>query len=168
MFVFTFAVGFMPLLIAAKLEYMNRITLIGAGLLIGTALGVIIPEGTVIIVKSSEAVERVVAVCLISGFTMMLLVEYTTSLFTHDSKDIHSKNRNTMVGILIHSMADGIALASVAFSDHKSLEIIVFLAIIIHKLPAAFGLSCFLIGNGENRSRIRRFQFLFSISAVRS
>lgn len=165
MTVFTFATSLLPFVVAAKSDYMNKITLTGAGLLIGTALGVIIPEGTVIIVKSSEAVELIVAVCLISGFSLMLLVEHVSSLLTHNISQ--SKNRNTMVGILIHSMADGVALASVAFSDHATLEIIVFLAIILHKLPAAFGLSCFLIGNGESRSQIKRFQLLFSISAVR-
>lgn len=164
MCVLTFVVGILPLAVTVKMEYMNKITIVGAGLLIGTALGVIIPEGTVVIVKSSDAVEKVVAVCLISGFTMMLVVEYITALFSH--QDTHAKNRNTMIGVLIHSMADGVALASVSMSDHSTLEIIVFLAIIIHKLPAAFGISCFLLGNGENRSRIKRFQMLFSISAV--
>jgi zinc transporter 9 len=164
MTVCTFATSLLPFFIAAKSDYMNKITLTGAGLLIGTALGVIIPEGTVLIVKSSESVERIVALCLISGFSMMLLVEHITCLL---SKNVSlSKNRNTMVGVLIHSMADGVALATVSFSQHASLEMIVFLAIIIHKLPAAFGLSCFLIGNGESRSQIKRFQLLFSISAV--
>lgn len=180
----TFAVGIIPIFINVRAEYMDRITVFGAGLLIGTALGVIVPEGTIVILKSLHGsqhlvAERVVALCLISGFTGMMVIEYFTSIFTHKRSQVtvannlatttakNSKNTNAMIGILIHSMADGVALASVAMSDHATLEIIVFLAIIIHKLPSAFGISCFLMGNGESMVRIKRFQMLFSISAVR-
>lgn len=178
----TFAVGIIPLFINVKAEYMSRITVFGAGLLIGTALGVIVPEGTIVILKSIDEqhslAERIVAICLISGFTGMMVIEYLTTCFTKRNSQVTSlnnqgtitakndKNTSTMIGILIHSLADGVALASVAMSDHATLEIIIFLAIIIHKLPAAFGLSCFLMGNGESMQRIKRFQILFAVSAV--
>ena len=179
----SFGCGMIPLFLHVKQESMNTITLFGAGLLLGTALGVIIPEGTILIIRSNEIdvqVGKVAALCLITGFCLMLMIEQISNIFTHQThsvvavsamsstRDIASSNNNssTMIGILIHSLADGVAFASVSISDHVTLETIVFLAIILHKSPAAFGLSCFLIGNGESRKNVRRFQMLFSLSAV--
>jgi zinc transporter 9 len=183
MIVASFLCGMLPLLIILKKDSMNSITLFGAGLLLGTALGVIIPEGTLMILESSAAdvqVEKVVAICLISGFCGMLIIEQISLFFmnkTHkivgiptisctESTSSLKNNYSTMMGILIHSLADGVAFASVSISDQKTLETIVFLAIIIHKCPAAFGISCFLLGNGESRKNVKRFQLLFSLSAV--
>ncbi|CAF4687034.1 unnamed protein product, partial [Rotaria socialis] len=44
-------------------------------------------------------------------------------------------------------------------------ELIVFLAIILHKAPAAFGLVSFLISDGVDRKRIRRHLLIFSLAA---
>ncbi|VDP10692.1 unnamed protein product [Soboliphyme baturini] len=44
-------------------------------------------------------------------------------------------------------------------------SIIVFLAIMLHKGPAAFGLVSFLLHECIDKSRIRRYLLLFSLSA---
>jgi zinc transporter 9 len=42
---------------------------------------------------------------------------------------------------------------------------IVFLAIMLHKAPAAFGLVTFLMHEGLDRTRLRRHLIAFSLSA---
>jgi len=42
---------------------------------------------------------------------------------------------------------------------------VVFLAIIIHKAPAAFGLTSVLLGDGWSRSKIRQALIAFSLAA---
>lgn len=49
------------------------------------------------------------------------------------------------------SIADGIALGAAATTSHADVEIIVFLAIMLHKAPAAFGLVTFLMHKGIER-----------------
>merc|ERR1711874_670895 len=44
-------------------------------------------------------------------------------------------------------------------------EIIVFLAIMLHKAPASFGLVTFLLHEGLERNRIRRHLLVFSLAA---
>ncbi|KAK4475425.1 hypothetical protein MN116_002480 [Schistosoma mekongi] len=67
-------------------------------------------------------------------------------------------------GLIIHSLADGLAVGSAFALNQLQLELILFLAIILHKIPAAFGLSCFLLHEGFTRDRIRLHMIAFSFS----
>lgn len=55
------------------------------------------------------------------------------------------------VGLVVHAAADGIALGAAATTNHRDVEIIVFLAIMLHKAPASFGLVTFLMHEGIQR-----------------
>ena len=52
---------------------------------------------------------------------------------------------------MVVSTADGIALGAAATTSHADVELIVFLAIMLHKAPAAFGLVTFLLHAGLER-----------------
>lgn len=54
-------------------------------------------------------------------------------------------NSPTTVGLVVHSLTDGIALTSSVLSTDSTLEFMVFIAIIIHKIPASFGLTAVLL-----------------------
>ncbi|KAJ2784629.1 hypothetical protein H4R18_001008 [Coemansia javaensis] len=78
----------------------------------------------------------------------------------------------TLLGILVHSCADGLALgAAVAGSaaqsgdQTSSLEIIVFLALLLHKAPAAFGLVTTLKQQGHPGYRLGVWLTIFAASA---
>jgi zinc transporter 9 len=98
---------------------------------------------------------------------------------------------STTLGLIIHSLADGMSLgASEALPAEKnpdawSLDLIVLyvkvllilrsmivdslefcsVAIMMHKAPAAFGLTSVLLGEGASKGAVRRSLLLFSISA---
>jgi len=83
----------------------------------------------------------------------------------------HSKKRNgpvnwtTTLGLVVHAAADGIALGAAAATNELDVEILVFLAIMLHKAPAAFGLVTFLLHEGLDRNRARKHLLIFSIAA---
>lgn len=88
----------------------------------------------------------------------------------------HSMNNNHIIrqikpkvtptlGLVIHAAADGIALGAAATTSHRQVELIIFLAIMLHKGPAAFSLVVFLIHMGLKHSTIRRHLLAFSLSA---
>ena len=62
-------------------------------------------------------------------------------------------------------LADGIALGAAATTSHTDVEMIVFLAIMLHKAPAAFGLVTFLLHEGLEKTRIKRHLLAFALSA---
>ena len=74
-------------------------------------------------------------------------------------------NWTTTLGLVVHAAADGIALGAAAATNQLDVEIIVFLAIMLHKAPAAFGLVTFLLHEGLDRNRTRKHLMIFSVSA---
>jgi hypothetical protein len=73
---------------------------------------------------------------------------------------------NADVSLLLFTIAaDGIALGAAASTSHTDVEMIVFLAIMLHKAPAAFGLVTFLLHEGLEKSRIKKHLLAFSLSA---
>jgi zinc transporter 9 len=69
------------------------------------------------------------------------------------------------LGLVVHSAADGVALGAAAATSKTDVEMIVFIAIMLHKAPASFGLVSFLIHEGLDRSRIRKHLSFFAMAA---
>eukprot|EP01135_Chromosphaera_perkinsii_P011765 Nk52_evm11s2496 gene=Nk52_evmTU11s2496 len=75
------------------------------------------------------------------------------------------RSNTTTIGLVVHSAADGIALGAAVSSSKTELEMLVFIAIMLHKAPAAFGLTSFLLHEGLDRATIRKHLLLFSAAA---
>ena len=69
------------------------------------------------------------------------------------------------VGLVVHSAVDGIALGSASMVDKSDIQLIVFVAIMLHKAPAAFGLTTILLMEGLEKSKIKKHLFVFSSAA---
>jgi zinc transporter 9 len=125
-----------------------------------------------------------IGVALILGFILMYLIDALQSsspprghhipLTQLDSPDrpdpfgetkVHSKS--ITIGLVIHACADGIALgASSADSTTQStLGLIVFVAILVHKAPAAFGLTSVLLKQGLGKRAARAHLLVFCLAA---
>ena len=75
------------------------------------------------------------------------------------------KGSATTIGLVIHAAADGIALAASSFVSQASTGIVVFLALMIHKAPAAFGLTSVLLKQGRSKRQTRAHLIVFSLAA---
>ena len=80
----------------------------------------------------------------------------------------HSSSRRshsfaTTTGLVIHAAADGIALG--ASSTDTGLSFIIFLAIMVHKAPASFGLTSILLKQGLSSRTARAHLLVFSLAA---
>ena len=133
---------------------------------------------------SFEGLDRLMGISLVLGFIFMMFVEQLANymsgsnnrvLATTDTESLvqgHSRKRSngsvnwtTTLGLVVHAAADGIALGAAAATNQLDVEIIIFLAIMLHKAPAAFGLVTFLLHEGLDRNRARKHLMIFSISA---
>uniref|UniRef100_A0A1B0GBN4 Uncharacterized protein n=1 Tax=Glossina morsitans morsitans TaxID=37546 RepID=A0A1B0GBN4_GLOMM len=200
MLVGSYIAGSIPLIMKLSEEKLKFVTVLGAGLLVGTALTVIIPEGirslyTEVIVKkeimpasllavtfanaditkvtklhhkhhSNEIPDhsRTIGFSLILGFVFMMLIDQISQR-RHSASSANDKDITTTLGLVVHAAADGVALGAAATTSHQDVEIIVFLAIMLHKAPAAFGLVSFLLHEKIDRQKIRRHLAIFSLSA---
>ncbi|KAJ0182879.1 hypothetical protein K1T71_000855 [Dendrolimus kikuchii] len=182
MLIGSYVAGSIPLNVSMSEEKLKKITVLGAGLLVGTALAVIIPEGVrslftershpTVVTKDitieppahDDDLHSVIGISLVLGFVFMLLVDQMSSRYNDPTNPVE-KNVTATVGLVVHAAADGIALGAAATTSHADVEIIVFLAIMLHKAPAAFGLVTFLMHAGLDRNRIRKHLLIFSCSA---
>ncbi|XP_056151611.1 zinc transporter ZIP9 isoform X1 [Lampris incognitus] len=207
MLVGCYVAGTIPLAVNFSEERLKLVTVLGAGLLCGTALAVIIPEGVHALyeevlegghhshgqaavvevseakgeadtalgvsaehVHSHEQLHAYIGVSLVLGFVFMLLVDQIGSSHVHNSDDpesarIASSKITTTLGLVVHAAADGVALGAAASTSQTSVQLIVFVAIMLHKAPAAFGLVSFLMHAGLERNRIRKHLLVFALAA---
>ncbi|XP_020777332.1 zinc transporter ZIP9 [Boleophthalmus pectinirostris] len=206
MLVGCYVAGTIPLAVNFSEERLKLVTVLGAGLLCGTALAVIIPEGVHALYEEileghhshaqpgvvevseakAEAAEALVAsgthehsheqlhacigVSLVLGFVFMLLVDQIGSSHMHSTDDPESGRAasskiTTTLGLVVHAAADGVALGAAASTSQTSVQLIVFVAIMLHKAPAAFGLVSFLMHAGLERNRIRKHLLVFALAA---
>lgn len=82
----------------------------------------------------------------------------------HDTP-IGARSSATTIGLVIHAAADGIALAASSFISQSSTGLIVFLALMLHKAPAAFGLTSVLLKQGRTKRQTRAHLIVFSLAA---
>lgn len=113
-----------------------------------------------------------IGVTLVLGFIFMLIVDQIGGKVSHrphtvlDTQAIRNKiTFTTTLGLVVHSAADGIALGAAAATSRTDVEMIVFIAIMLHKAPAAFGLVSFLIHEGLERARVRKHLTIFAMAA---
>ena len=70
----------------------------------------------------------------------------------------------TTTGLVIHAAADGVALGASSTAS-SGLSFIIFFAIMVHKAPAAFGLTSLLLKQGLSKRTARAHLLLFSLAA---
>lgn len=71
----------------------------------------------------------------------------------------------TTIGLVVHACADGIALGASSSAPSTSLSLVVFVAIMLHKAPAAFGLTSVLLKQGLSKRTARTHLAFFSLAA---
>ena len=91
--------------------------------------------------------------------------EHDTFLDSSEGSHIHQRSFATTIGLVIHAAADGIALGASSTATTSGLSFVIFFAIMIHKAPAAFGLTSVLIKQGLSKRAARGHLVLFSLAA---
>ncbi|KAI0911921.1 Zinc/iron permease [Ustulina deusta] len=76
-----------------------------------------------------------------------------------------SRSLATTTGLVIHAAADGIAMGASVSSPDKKLGLVVFIAIMVHKAPAAFGLTSVLLKQGLSKRAARGHLIVFSLAS---
>jgi len=188
----SYIAGSIPLFFSLSEEKLQLVSVMGAGLLVGTALSVIIPEGMQTLnmaysikeghhgegtQESDHAdqhednpVPHIIGVSLVLGFIFMLIVDQVANAMSA-SRDVEAvKGRGVVswtatLGLVVHAAADGVALGAAATTNQTDVEVIVFLAIMLHKAPASFGLVTYLLHEGLDKPRIKRHLLVFSLAA---
>ena len=115
-----------------------------AGFLISVALLDLFPEAI------RRTGERAAVVALV-GYLLVHLTQHTIAKHFHFGEETHAITRvvslSALVGLLLHTFVDGVAVASgTRVSD--TLGLIVFIAVVLHKLPEGLAISSLFMAAG--------------------
>ena len=118
-----------------------------------------------------------IGLAVLAGFVMMLVLEgsgigHAIHEEHHDHEDEHGHQHIhhgvapflLVLGLSLHSAADGLAIGSAAAGTSEAVTAAVALAVLIHKVPAAFSLGVFSMHEREDRNDSIRDVVLFSIA----
>jgi zinc and cadmium transporter len=131
-------------------RYLRYFIALGAGFMLATALVEMIPDSIELRGKSA-------AVLVLLGYLLIHFFEHTVTPHfhfgeeTHASEFIHShKSYSVLLGLVIHTFFDGIAIAS-GFLVSNYLGWLIFLAVFLHKIPEGFTISSVMLASGQSR-----------------
>lgn len=166
--------GFAPRTLAGRLSEANLhdITGVASGLLLASALLVVIPEGFHLAAQAAGPGDTftddpvVLGAAVLTGFALMLLLEgfgvgHDVHEEHHDHEVGHGHGhvhhpRSPLVlaaGLSVHAAADGVAIGSAAVAGDSAFSALVALAVLLHRVPAAFSLGLFTLHETSDRSR---------------
>ncbi len=131
-------------------SYLKYFIALGSGFMLAAAILEMIPESTRI------AGDRT-AIYILSGYLLVHFFEHTVTPHFHFGEETHHdeflhahRSYRVVVGLLIHTFFDGIAIAS-GFLVSEWLGWIVFLAVFLHKVPEGFTVASVMLASGSSR-----------------
>lgn len=95
---------------------------------------------------------------ILIGFTAVHLVEHTFTSHFHFGEETHTHAVGRMVGVsalvglLLHTLFDGIAIGS-GFLVEPTLGVLVSIAVVLHKLPEGVTIASIMLASGQSRGR---------------
>ncbi len=123
---------------------------LGAGFMLATAIVEMVPQ-------SLARQGRKGAYLVLLGYLLIHFFEHTVTPHFHFGEETHHdefahshKGFSVLVGLLIHTFFDGIAIASGFLVSHY-LGWIIFIAVFLHKIPEGFTIASVMLASGQSR-----------------
>ena len=127
--------------------------------------------------EESTLESLIIGGAVLAGFVLMLVMEGSgVGHAVHEEHHEHEEEHGhehvhhraapwiIVLGLSLHSAADGLAIGSAAAGSTEAVTALVALAVLIHKVPAAFSLGVFSLHEREDRNDSIRDVVLFSIA----
>jgi len=132
-------------------RYLRYFVALGAGFMLATALMEMVPE-------SLELKGKNAAFLILLGYLLIHFFEHTVTPHFHFGEETHKdefmhshKGYSVLIGLIIHTFFDGIAIAS-GFLVSNWLGWLIFFAVFLHKIPEGFTVSSVMLASGRSRA----------------
>jgi len=131
-------------------EYLKYFLALGSGFMLAAAFLEMIPASFSLFQGSPAFI--------LGGYLLVHLFEHGLSPHFHFGEEVHTHEMldprvgiSALIGLTSHSFFDGVAIAS-GFILSYQLGIIVFIAVILHKLPEGFTVASIMMASGRGKS----------------
>jgi zinc transporter ZupT len=131
-------------------RYLRYFVALGAGFMLSAAVLEMIPE-------SFRLGFRWTPLLVLCGYCLIHLLEHTITSHFHFGGTAHHEflsirtSSSVVAGLAAHSLFDGVAIAS-GFVLSAWLGWIIFVAILLHKLPEGFTVASVMLASGHSRT----------------
>lgn len=127
------------------LRLMDGFIAFGAGFMLGVAFLEMLPAAYR--AGGSSALGYALA-----GYLLVHLTQHTATPHFHFGEETHAVSRvagaSALIGLLLHTFFDGVAIAS-GFAVSQSLGVVLFAAILLHKLPEGVTITSLELASGR-------------------
>jgi ZIP family zinc transporter/zinc and cadmium transporter len=131
-------------------RFLTYFLALGAGFMLATSLIEMVPESVHLAGDSAM-------LWVLAGYFLVHLFEHTLAPHFHFGEETHDAamrhghaSASAQLGLVIHTFFDGVAIAS-GFLVSGWLGMVIFVAIILHKLPEGFTVSSLILAGGGTR-----------------
>jgi zinc and cadmium transporter len=131
-------------------RYLKYFMALGAGFMLATSIVEMVPASI------EQAGPRAGFIVLL-GYLLIHFVEHTVTPHFHFGEETHHdefidrrRSISVLVGLLIHTFFDGVAIAS-GFLVSNWLGWIIFVAVFLHKIPEGFTITSVMLASGRSR-----------------
>lgn len=175
------AAGLFPLYVSLNLQIVGSL---GAGVILGTAFTIVIPEGVEVTVAADGA--PVIGLPLLLGYLAMYLIDALFELRNQapeptdlGSMRIEAHNGHsrpvpgfavrscylsfTSLAMFVHAFADGVSFGAASLLESPKVRLSILLAILVHKAPAAFSFASVLLNEGLSTHQVFRDVTVFAL-----
>jgi ZIP family zinc transporter/zinc and cadmium transporter len=121
---------------------------LGSGFMLGTVFLEMFPE--------SMALTKAAPMLVLLGYMIVHIFEHTFASHLHFGEETHHDELinpvvgfSAFVGMLVHTFFDGVAIGA-GFKLSQSLGVLIFLAVLLHKIPDGFTISSIAITAGRS------------------
>jgi len=132
-------------------SYLKYFVALGAGFMLATALVEMVPAS--VLLRGADA-----GFLVLVGYLIVHFLEHTVPPHFHFGEETHEdefvqkhKSWSVLLGLIIHTFFDGIAIAS-GFLLSTWLGWIVFMAVFLHKIPEGFTVASVMLASGRSRA----------------
>jgi zinc and cadmium transporter len=133
-------------------RYLRYFVALGAGFMLATAMVEMVPESLILAGRKG-------ALLILLGYLIVHLFEHTITPHFHYGEETHAdefvhahKRMSVLVGLMIHTFFDGIAITS-GFLISNWLGWVIFLAVFLHKIPEGFTVTSVMLASGLSKGK---------------
>jgi zinc and cadmium transporter len=150
-------------------EYLKYFIALGAGFMLAVALLEMVPESLRLasvqpyaiyprdVGLATEAEE--VLLLVLAGYLLVHFFEHTLAPHFHFGEETHMEAMTAthvgyaaVLGLAIHTFFDGVAISS-GLLVSRSLGLLIFVAIFLHKIPEGFTVASLMLASGQGKRR---------------
>jgi ZIP family zinc transporter/zinc and cadmium transporter len=131
------------------LQLLDALIAIAAGFMISVALTQLVPEA---LARGGSSAPVVMLV----GYLAVHFTQHTLTTHFHFGEETHrvttAISMSALAGLLMHTFVDGVAIAA-GFTVGPELGILVFIAVVLHKLPEGLAIASLFLAAGQSPQR---------------